>query len=116
MSAKASLPVNYCPEHGDLLERTRFGRDTRSFRCTQAHTLGEIFSLAGAEPLDSEPAMDGLPVAVNADPFPWRDPAGKVQVASQGWLNHRRLIHDPRIEYASTQWRPLPTLNGEISE
>lgn len=37
-----ALAINYCPEHGDLLNRPVNGADARSYRCRNAHGIDEI--------------------------------------------------------------------------
>lgn len=105
MSDSEALKVNYCPEHGDALMRDRFGRDGRSARCSEAHSVEEIVAAVGDDAVRTVSASGWEPVAVDADPFPWRDPEGKVRAASPGWVNGRRLVLDPRPEYAAVEWR-----------
>lgn len=39
---REALAINYCPEHGDLLNRPGDGADARSYRCRNAHGIDEI--------------------------------------------------------------------------
>lgn len=39
---RENLILNYCPEHGDLLNRVGDGADARSHRCRAAHHIDEI--------------------------------------------------------------------------
>lgn len=48
---EAVARMNYCPEHGDLLTLWG-GRDTRSIRCQEAHTIDEIRALIPEPPTD----------------------------------------------------------------
>lgn len=39
---REALPINHCPEHGDLLNRPGDGADARSYRCRNAHDIDGI--------------------------------------------------------------------------
>lgn len=54
MSNEAVARISYCPEHGDLLNLTGSGRDTRSIRCQEAHTMDEIRALIPEPPTGDE--------------------------------------------------------------
>ncbi|TDP92379.1 hypothetical protein EDF62_1586 [Leucobacter luti] len=61
-------PVNYCPVHGDLLVQDRFGRNTRSDRCADAHSIAQINALV-AGPNEIADAIEKLAESHQASVF-----------------------------------------------
>lgn len=96
--------INYCPEHGDLLNLPGSGRDTRSIRCQEAHTIAEIRALipespTGARIVEPEAALErylqGISPATTDD-------ANDLAVALRSILDSIKCAREASVEEWST--------------
>lgn len=89
---REKLIANYCPEHGDLLNRPADGADARSQRCRNAHDIEAIHAALDAAPVVDETALLDV-----------------IETARRRW--HRAGRHEP-ISAAITR-AVLEHLRGE---
>ncbi len=116
--------VNYCPEHGDLLTLWG-GRDTRSLRCQEAHSMDEIRALIPGPPTDDErEALDFVIrdalAPLHIDYTPWHRIVTVLLdaiLASPPWRNRRHGPITEAVERAvSATWAPSEYLNREQND